>query len=271
MKHILERPVLVLLMPLIFLAGCATVINPASGRKEYLMISTQQEISIGEQVSAEIEKSYRLSHDEAMIGRVNRIGLRIAKVSDRQDLTYHFKVLDNKDTNAVSTPGGYIYVYSGLMEKANDDELAAVVAHEVGHIAARHSVQAMQSNMVLGSGLSLVTALLVSKDKISPDAQQWANTALNIIMLGYSRGDELEADNLGVRYAYYAGFDPDGSATFLEKLQKEQKENPLDKGLVYLRSHPLNSERIKKDTEYAAYLKRTDPARQHQNLPTLHN
>lgn len=267
MRHALERSALVLLIPLIFLSGCATVINPASGRKEYLMISTQQEISIGEQVSAEIEKSYRLSHDEGMIERANRIGLKIAKVSDRQDLAYHFKVLDNKDTNAVSTPGGYVYVYSGLMEKANDDELAAVIAHEVGHIAARHSVQAMQSNMAT----SLVAGLIFASMKTKNEIRQGTDAALNLIMLGYSRGDELEADNLGVRYAYYAGFDPDGSATFLEKLQKEQKENPMDKGLVYLRSHPLNSERIKKDTEYAAYLKRTDPARQHQNLPILRN
>lgn len=267
MKRILERPVLIFLIPLVFLAGCATIINPASGRKEYLMISTQQEISIGEQVSAEIEKSYRLSHDEAMIERVNRIGLRIAKVSDRQDLAYHFKVLDNKDTNAVSTPGGYVYVYSGLMEKANDDELAAVIAHEVGHIAARHSVQAMQGNMATSLIAGLIFANLETKDEV----KQGTAVALNLIMLGYSRGDELEADKLGVRYAYYAGFDPDGSATFLEKLQKEQKENPLDKGLVYLRSHPLHSERIKNDREYAAYLKKTDPARQHQNLPVLRN
>lgn len=255
------------LLSSVLLSGCATVINPATGRKEYIMIGTAEETSIGEQVSAEIETNYRLSHDEAMVERVNRIGLKIAKVSDRQDLTYHFKVLENKETNAVSTPGGYVYVNSGLIEKANDDELAAVIAHEVGHIAARHAVQAMQANMATSVIAGLVFAKMNSKEEV----RQGAGVALNLIMLGYSREDEFEADKLGVRYAYYAGFDPNGSVTFLEKLQKEQKERPLDRGLVYLRSHPLNSERVARARAYAAYLKEYDPAREHRNPPVFHN
>ncbi|MDD4879002.1 MAG: M48 family metalloprotease, partial [Candidatus Omnitrophica bacterium] len=135
-----SRIVVLFIILSVFLSGCATIINPATGRKEYIMIGTAEEKAIGGQVSAEIETNYKLSHDEAMIERVNRIGLSIAKVSDRQDLTYYFKVLENKEVNARSTPGGYVYVDSGLIEKANDDGLAGVLAHEVGHIAARHSV-----------------------------------------------------------------------------------------------------------------------------------
>ncbi|MDD4879797.1 MAG: M48 family metalloprotease, partial [Candidatus Omnitrophica bacterium] len=100
---------------------------------------------------------------------------------------------------------------------------------------------------------------------------QGAAIALNMIMLGYSREDEFEADRLGVKYAYYAGFDPNGSVTFLEKLQNQEKENPLDKGLVYLRSHPLYSERITRSRAYAAYLKEYDPAKQRQVSPVPHN
>lgn len=254
--------VLVMSAVVLSVSGCATVYNPATGNKEYIMIDTQQEVSIGKQVSAELEAKYPLSNDAAQTARVEAIGRKIAAVSDRKDLTYHFKALKNEDVNALSAPGGYVYVNTGLIEKADDDELAAVIAHEVGHIAARHSVQAIQANMAT----SLISALVFSQVKTKKEVQQASALAVNVIMLGYSRDDEFEADKLGVRYAYYAGFDPDGMASFLEKMQKENRENPFDKALVYLRSHPLYSERIEKVRAYSAYLKhisaqpQTEPA-----------
>ena len=248
---------LFLLVVSVLVSGCATIINPATGKKEFIMIGTQEEMSIGDQVAAEVESKFKVSRDEVLIERAGRIGLRIAKVSDRQDLDYHFRVLEDKDPNALSTPGGHVYVNSGLMEKANDDELAAVIAHEVGHVAARHSVKAMQANMAT----SLVTALAFSTVETKKEVRQGAAVALNLIMLGYSREDEFEADKLGIRYAYYAGFDPDGMVTFLEKLQAQNK-SPFDKGLVYLKSHPLYSDRIQRARAYAAYLKEYDPSRE---------
>ena len=236
----------------LFLSGCATVYNPATGAKEYIMIGTQQEVSIGNQVAAEVETKYKLSQNAAQIERVNSIGQRIAAVSDRQDLKYYFKVLENKDINALSAPGGYVYVNTGLLDKANDDELAAVIGHEVGHVAARHAVQAMQSQNLISVGM-IGASIFVKSDK-KQQAMEWAGVALNLIMMGYSREDEFEADKLGVRYAYYAGFDPNGAVTFLEKLRQEDKD---DKAIVYLRSHPLYSDRIAKAAAYAAYLKET--------------
>lgn len=249
MKYTVSHITLLFVLP-VFFSGCATVVNPATGKKEFVMIGTREEVSIGNQVATEIETNFNLSKDEALIERANRIGMRIVKVSDRQDIKYHFRVLENKDANALSTPGGYVYVNSGLMQRASDDELAAVMAHEIGHIAARHSVMAMQSNMAT----SLIAALVFSNVKTEKEVRQGAAVALNLVMLGYSREDEFEADKLGVKYAYRAGFDPYGMANFLEKLQRENKENPLDKGLVYLKSHPLYSERIAKARAYAAYL-----------------
>lgn len=255
MRNLIPKFVLIVPALAFLLTGCATVYNPATGAKEYIMIGTEQEVSIGNQVASEIETKYKLSQDTAQIERVNAVGRRIAAVSDRQDLKYYFKVLENKDINALSTPGGYVYVNSGLMEKADDDELAAVVGHEVGHIAARHSVQAMQSQNLLSVGM-IGASVFIKSDK-KQQAMEWAGVALNLIMLGYSRGDEFEADKLGVRYAYYAGFDPNGEVTFLEKLQEQDKGNSTDKTLVYLRSHPLYSDRIAKAKAYAAYLKET--------------
>ncbi len=217
------------------------------------MIGTQQEVAIGNQVATEIETKYKLSQDTAQTERVNTIGQRIAAVSDRQDLKYHFKVLENKDINALSTPGGYVYVNTGLLGEATDDEVAAVIGHEVGHIAARHAVQAMQSHM----GASLFASLVFSQVETTEQVRQAAAIGLNLIMLGYSREDEFEADKLGVRYAYYAGFDPNGAVTFLEKLWRQEKDNSMDKALVYLRSHPLYSDRIAKARAYAAYLQET--------------
>lgn len=214
------------------------------------MIGTQDEIAIGRQVSDQIEHRFKLSDEPVLLERVNRIGARIAAVSDRKDLEYHFKVIKDKNINALSTPGGYVFVNTGLLDKANDDELSAVIAHEVGHVAARHAVKAMQADMAY----SVIAGLIFSRVG-SREVQQGANVAMNLIMLGYSREDEFEADRLGVKYSYYAGFDPNGMITFLEKLQQEEKEHPWDKSLVYLRSHPLYSDRIEKARAEVAFLK----------------
>lgn len=250
MTYLKELSLLFVLILPLFLSGCATVYNPATGAKEYIMIGTDQEVAIGGQVATEVETKYKLSQNAAQIERVNSIGRRIAAVSDRQDLKYHFKVLENKDVNALSTPGGYVYVNTGLLDKADDDELAVVIGHEVGHIAARHAVQAMQSQNLMSVGM-IGASIFIKSDK-KQQAMEWAGVALNLIMMGYSREDEFEADKLGVRYAYYAGFDPNGAVTFLEKLRQEDKD---DKVLVYFRSHPLYSDRIAKARAYAAYLK----------------
>ncbi len=234
----------------VLLSSCATTYNPATAKDEFIMIGTQEEVAIGQQVARQIENRFKLSDDPAQIERVKRIGNRIASVCDRRELEYHFKVIKNKDINALSTPGGYVYVNKGLLDKANDDELAAVIAHEIGHIAAKHAVKAMQADMAYSVFAGLIFSRVGSRE-----VQRGANIAMNLIMLGYSREDEFEADKLGVKYSYYAGFDPNGMITFLEKLQSEEKGHPWDKGFVYLRSHPLYSDRAAKARAEVAFLK----------------
>lgn len=250
-KGFFRKLILIPLICSLFIAGCATVYNPATGKKEYLMINTREEVAVGKQVSEEIERKFVLSGNRAEIERVNLIGGKVAAVSDRQDITYYFKVIQDDDINALSAPGGYIYVNTGLLKAADDDELAAVIAHEVGHIAARHAVFSMQTNMAA----SLIGGIIFSNIETSEDVRRGTSAVLNLVMLGYSRDDEFEADKLGVTYAYYAGFDANGMVVFLEKLQRQNKENPLDRGLVYLRSHPLYSDRIAKARAQAAYLR----------------
>lgn len=222
-----------------FTAGCATVYNPATGREEMVIIDTQQEVLLGRATAARVAMAYPIMKDQEINSRVNRIGAKVAQASDRQDMTYHFAVVKDNELNAFAIPGGYVYVNSGLVDKANDDELASVLAHEVGHIAARHSVKKFEVAM----GYRLVTGLVFARARI-PDLQRASNVAFNLISLGYSREDELLADTLGVRYSAKAGYNPEGMVAFFKKLQEEEKKRAMPAPPIWLRSHPEISQRI---------------------------
>ncbi|MDP2943250.1 MAG: M48 family metalloprotease, partial [Candidatus Omnitrophota bacterium] len=110
--------------------------NPVTGKEDLLIISTEQEISMGASIAKQVERVYKPVEDKYMQERVELIGNRLVQFCDRKELIYHFKALDVDDINAVSLPGGWVYVFKGLIEKSkNDDELAGVIAHEIGHIA----------------------------------------------------------------------------------------------------------------------------------------
>jgi len=177
---------------LILLSGCTTIYNPATGQKESLFIDTKTEISLGSDMAEEIRREMKIINDPKMRGRLEMIAKRIAAVSDRQDLSYNFNIVDEKEFNAFAIPGGSVYINSGLMAAANDDELAAVVGHEVGHIAARHSVKRLQA--VLGYQLLSSIALGVSGQG---QVLQAVDVVFNVVALGYSRKDEYLADKLG--------------------------------------------------------------------------
>ncbi|MFH1782819.1 MAG: M48 family metallopeptidase [Candidatus Omnitrophota bacterium] len=229
---------LILLIFFIFsISGCATIYNPATGRNEFIFVTTPTEISIGKSVAKQIEKEYTVSEDPKLTSRVEKIGEDIASVSDRKDLEYRFFVIENKDLNAFTTPGGYVYINSGVLDKATDDELACVIGHEVGHVAARHIAKKLQAQM----GYDILMAI-ASKQEGLGEFQRAASISYDLIALGYSREDEMFSDRLGVKYAYKAGYDPYAMMSFLMKMQEEKEENI---GVVFLRSHPYVSERIK--------------------------
>ncbi|MGE5197715.1 MAG: Maf family nucleotide pyrophosphatase, partial [Deltaproteobacteria bacterium] len=139
---------LFMLLFCVILTGCSTEYNVVTGKEETFYYSTEREVQIGKSVSKEVEKQYKLAEDPLLQERVRVIGNKISAVCDRKDIDYTFKVLDDKEVNAVSLPGGFVYVNKGLMERVdNDDELAAVLAHEVGHLVARHSIKRLQATM----------------------------------------------------------------------------------------------------------------------------
>lgn len=223
----------------LLIAGCVTIYNPATERKETFFIDTNSEVSLGRDMTKQIEKKYKLSTDARLKQRVEKTGQRIAAASDRQDLQYQFNVIQDKELNAFALPGGFIYVNSGLMNAATDDELACVLAHEVGHIAARHSVKKLQAT--LGYQLVLSLALGVTGQQAMGSAM---DVVYGLINLGYSRQDEMLSDKLSVKYAKRAGFNPYGMITFFEKLKKDSETQGGHYKPVFLSSHPATDERI---------------------------
>lgn len=222
------------------LGACATIYNPATGRNE-TVLSTGLEVALGHVARAQMGlTSLRMGRvDPAQLERVQAIGRRIARVSDRQDLPYQFGLIKDKNLNAFALPGGTIYVHSALAEKADDDELAAVMAHEVGHVAARHAAKHLQADL----GFALL-AHIAEAAGAAPESAQVADSIYGLLRDGYSRRDELEADRLGLRYALKADYNPEGMVTFFEKMLAEEPEDALSRAAVWKRTHPLTSERI---------------------------
>lgn len=222
------------------LSGCSTEYNLVTKQEEKYYYSTDKEVAMGQSVNRQVEKQLKFTNDPLEAKRVEDIGKKVAAVSDRKEIDYYFQVLDDDTVNAVSLPGGYIYVNTGLLEKvSNDDELACVLAHEVGHIVARHSIkklQAMQSYSIL--------RLLVAAAPGTQQVGTAADIAFNQFLLGYSREDELLADQLGARYAKLAGYDPHGMITFLAKLQEINRRMPLQER-TYYKTHPYVPDRIR--------------------------
>lgn len=229
---------------ILFLCGCATVYNPATERKEYIFINDATEVAIGKSVAGEISRKKELLQDATAQARVQRVGAKIAAVSDRTNIVYEFYILNDRELNALSLPGGIIYINKGLLDKLNDDELAFILGHEVGHVAAKHAVKSMQSNMAFQMLLTLAFAATGDTGaKTTTNIAQATDQVYNLIALGYSRKDEYFADRLGVRYAFNAGFDPYAAISSLEKIKKTEGANL--KVLEYLRTHPYVDERIK--------------------------
>lgn len=225
------------LMLMISLTGCASEFNLATEQQETLLYNTDQEAQIGDAVSRQIEKNFTVIHDIDVNERTQRILNKIAAVCDRKELVYTIKVLDREEINAISLPGGYVYIFKGLYDKLKvDDELAGVIAHEVGHITARHSIKKLQASY--GYLLSQLLAL-----QAGGGATQGVGLIYTSVFLAYGRQDEFQADKLGVKYMKEAGYDPQGMIKVLEVLRNSEYKAPA-REVNYWRTHPYIPERI---------------------------
>jgi len=222
------------------LCGCVTIYNQATGKRETLLIDTKNEVRLGSNMDRQLEGELTILDDPRMQSRLDSIGKKIAASSDRTDLDYTFRIAKDKELNAFAIPGGFIYVNSGLMQAANNDELAGVLAHEVGHVAARHSVKKLQAVL----GYQIVMGLVLGTGT-SQNMAKAIDIVFNLSSLGYGRQDELFADKLAVRYVKKAGYNPKGIVTFFKKLKKEEEERG-GLNIEFLSSHPEVDERIKR-------------------------
>jgi predicted Zn-dependent protease len=206
------------------------------------LLSERDEVRLGDRLHLEVSKKYELI--SAGQERANRIGQRVARMSLRPGMNYRFHVIESKEINAFSGPGGHIYITSALMRLANDDELASVLAHEVGHIVARHSLKTIQQSQTLGGLANLFGSIT---GVAGETAGQLGTAAASIVASGllavHNREEEREADYLGVHAMAKAGFNPEGMVTMFQKLQRVNRENSDLLGSLF-NDHPDVDERI---------------------------
>lgn len=224
------------------LAACSTV--PVTGRSQLLMISEQQELSMGLTSFKEILGKEKLNTDPLINERVQRIGRRIAAATGRSDYQWEFKVIDNdKTANAFCLPGGKVAVYTGLLPVAQDDAgLAAVIAHEVAHAIARHGGERLSQEMMV-AGLTAATVMAVSDP---PRRDLYAGLlgagAAVGFLLPYSRLHEAEADRMGLIYMAKAGYDPRAALALWQRMAAQSKGK--GKPPEFLSTHPADETRI---------------------------
>jgi predicted Zn-dependent protease len=195
---------LVLVMLLSIAAACA--VNPATGRRELMLVSESQEIQMGREADPQVSATYGLVDNPALQSYVSDLGRRLAATSERPGLPWSYKVVDDPIVNAFALPGGFIYVTRGILAYFNSEaELAGVLGHETGHVTARHSASQMSNQQLQQAGL--MVGMIVSER--FREYGGVAAAGLQILNLSYSRGDESEADRLGLRYITGVGYDPD--------------------------------------------------------------
>jgi len=225
--------------------GCS--INPATGDKQFAaLMSPAQEAQEGAKEHADIIKTYGLyPANDPVQAMVSRIGARVSANTERSDVTYKFFVLDSPIVNAFALPGGYIYVSRGLLAQANSEaELAGVLAHEVGHITARHSAERYSHGVLASLG-----AVAVAAATGNAQVAKAASVGSDLYIKSYSRGQESQADILGIRYLSHAGYDPYAMASFLASLEanddlQQKISGGSGEGFSYFSTHPRTADRV---------------------------
>lgn len=230
----LTKIFLPILMTVSLISGCAT----SGGLGGFNLVSVEEEKQLGDKFAVEIEKQHKVVTDPEVQEYINRVGKRLLTGVRQVDFPYSFKVVDDKSINAFAAPGGHTYVHTGLIKAADSEsELAAVMAHEINHVVARHSTRQMTQQY----GYQLVTSILLGNQ--GPLTQIAAELAGTAGQMYYSRDMEHQADVLGVETMYKAGYNPQAMVTFFRKLEAQGQRDP-GKIAQFFSSHPLTKDRI---------------------------
>ncbi|MSP83533.1 MAG: hypothetical protein EXQ94_11560 [Alphaproteobacteria bacterium] len=238
------------LVAALLLPGCVTT-NPATGEQTFSVVGPEQESAMGREEHPKITAQFGGVYDEdsALTAYVTGIGNRLGKVTETPGQAFTFTVLDSDVVNAFALPGGYVYVTRGLLALANSEaEIAGVIAHEIGHVVARHTAQRVTQGLFANLGAAVIGAALGS-----PAIADVAQVGAAAYVQSYSRDQEFEADQLGIRYLARAGYAPDAMAGFLGSLESDSKLAALIAGregtepeASLFSSHPRTPDRIRR-------------------------
>jgi predicted Zn-dependent protease len=226
---------------LLVLAG-ACAVNPVTGRRQLALVSEAQEIQMGQQASQQVAQQLGLVDNQALQQYVQQVGERLARESERPNLPWTFRVVDDPTPNAFALPGGFIFMTRGMMDLMDSEaELAAVLGHEIGHVTARHSVTQISRGQLAQLGLGLGSVLFPSA------AQSFgglAQTGMQLLFLSYGRDAERQADELGFRYALREGWEVREMDDIFATLLRIGEAAGRSEIPSWLASHPAEPERI---------------------------
>jgi predicted Zn-dependent protease len=254
---------LLLALALALPAACARVVNPATGQTEFTAMTPDQEVQTGRQQHPQVLRQFGGAYDDPKLqAYVTRTGRQLVAVSELPQLNFTFTVLDSDVVNAFALPGGYVYITRGLLALADDEaELAGVMAHEIGHVTARHSAQRYSRGVLAQGGVAIGTILagVLGGGAAAELAQQAAGTGAQAYLAGYSRDQEFQADELGVRYLARAGYDPTAMSSFLSKLERNNQlmrrladRDDADPATSWFATHPRTPDRVLRAAEQAS-------------------
>jgi predicted Zn-dependent protease len=219
------------------------------------MASTQEEVALGSQYAAEINRQLPLVRDPEIERYITVLGDSIARVADQRNLDWHFYVVDQQEVNAFAVPGGYIYVNRGLIERsATMSELAGVLGHEIGHVTQRHSMKQMAKAQQANLGL-IATCVLAPQVCNSGAGSAVLQVGAGSVFAKFSRDDEREADRVGLEFVVRAGIDPRGIPAMFRTLLAERQRRP-DALEGMFSTHPLAEDRVRDAEDIIA---RMDP------------
>lgn len=263
----MRRLLLVPVLASALLAGCgSTVVNPVTGQTERSVMSEEAEVAEGAKAHQEVLKEYGVVKDARVQTYVNDLGQRLARLSHRDQLQWHFTVLDSPEVNAFALPGGYVYVTRGIMAYLQSEaELAGVMGHEIGHVTARHGAQRATRQQDAGLGVLAATVLGVVLEsqgvsgagRLASDISQ---TAAAGYIASYGREQELQADTLGAEYLARNAYNPRNMVRVIAALKDQERfaadsaraaGRPVPSGGNWLASHPSNDQRLQQITALA--------------------
>jgi predicted Zn-dependent protease len=228
-------PIFVLLFLATVLVVISCAVNPVTGKRQIMLMSEEQEIALGLSYDPQVMATFGAYPDNNLQNFIQTKVTEIGKISHRPNLEYHARVVDSPVVNAFAVPGGYIYLTRGILAQLNNEaELEGVMAHELGHIAARHTVSQQSKQQI---GQLLLIGGMIASEKFAQYAQ-YALQGMQLLFLKFSRDDERQADALGVEYSSKLGYDAHKMADFFKVLQKMSLSESQGGIPTFLSTHP---------------------------------